>query len=188
MRGDCARTVSGVDPPDRGYDEHHARATLGGLLGSVVTGIRIFTLDELETSEDGRDVHADLAIELWLTQGGGEAVALFHWGVNFAVEQLCIWRRPLRAVWPTHADSPTYDLPPSWPGWPAGRLRSVETFKLRPSEVGINRAELHFERRGLRIKTGGLRGDEVDSLLLSPLTTAPDTATRRRACAASGRR
>ena len=51
---------------------------------------------------------------------------------------------------------------------PAGRLRSTATFKRRPREIGINRAELHFDRGGLRIKTGGLSGGEVDSLLLSP--------------------
>ena len=130
--------------------------------------IRIFTLDELCTSDDGRAVQADLAIELALDQSGTD-VALFHWGVNFRVEQLCVWRRPLTAVWPRHAEFPTYDLSRSWPGWPSGRIRSVEAFKLRPSEVGINRAEFHFERGGLRVEIGGLSGDEVDSLLLSPL-------------------
>ncbi len=163
------RIVPGFYAPDHGYEEHQARATLGGLIGSEVTGIRIFTLDELRTSDNGRRVHADLAIELWLNQGGSEAVALFHWGVNDRVEQLCVWREPLRVMWPLHADRPAYELPRSWSGWPHGRLRSVEAFKLRPSEVGVNRAELHFDRGGLRIQTGGLDGDEVDSLLLSPL-------------------
>ena len=161
--------VPGFYAPDHGYDEHQARAILNGLIGSVVTGIRIFTLDELRTSANGRDVHADLAIELWLNQGGSEAVALFHWGVNDRVEQLCVWREPLRIMWPPHADRPTYELPRCWSGWPHGRLRSVNTFKLHPDEVGVNRAELHFDRCGLRIQTGGLDGDEVDSLLLSPL-------------------
>jgi hypothetical protein len=162
-----ARSLPIVDPPDRGYDEHQARAALQGLIGSSVHGIRVFTLDELDTSDDGRDVHADLAIELWLDSG--ESVALFHWGVNFRVEQLCVWRQPLTAIWPSHAESPAYDLPRSWPGWPRGRLRAVEAFKLRPSEVGIHRADLHFEHGGMCIKTGGLRGDEADSLVLSPL-------------------
>lgn len=156
-------------PPDRGYDEHQARATLEGLIGSVVRGIRIITLDELCTSDDGRDIQADLAIELRLNQGGDETIALFHWGVNFFVEQLCVWRQPLTTVWPVHADAPSFELSRTWPGWPRGRLTSVEAFKLRPSEVGVNRAELHFGRAGLRIRTGGLSGDEVDSLLLSPL-------------------
>lgn len=161
--------VSIPDPPDRGYDEHRARFELDGLIGSAVLGIRIITLDELRTSADARDVQADLAVELQLNQRGEDTVALFHWGVNFGVEQVCIWRNPLKTVWPQHADSPIYELPRSWPGWPDGPMTSFEVFKLRPSEVGINRAELHFEKGGLRIKTGGLSGDEVDSLLLSPL-------------------
>src|SRR3954451_19945808 len=130
-----------VEPADRGYDEHHARATLDGLLGSAIHRIRVFTLGELSVSEDGRDVQADLAIELGLDERG-ESLALFAWGVNFGVEQLCVWRRPLRAVWPAHASAPAFDLPRAWPGWPSGRLQSVQAFKLRPSEVGINCAQL----------------------------------------------
>ena len=155
--------------PDHGYDEHQARAALDALIGAIVTGIRVFTLDELRTSDNGRDVHADLAIELSLDQNGSETVACFHWGVNNFVEQLCVWREPLRMIWPPHAGSPTYELPRSWPGWPDGRLRAVEALKLDPEAVGVNRAELRFDRGGLRIQTGGLDGDEVDSLLLSPL-------------------
>jgi hypothetical protein len=45
----------------------------------------------------------------------------------------------------------------------------VDAFKLRADEVGINRADLRFEQGGFCIRTGGLAGDEVDSLLLSPL-------------------
>ena len=85
------------------------------------------------------------------------------------MEQLCVWREPLEIMWPPHAGRPTYELPRSWPGWPNGRVRAVEAFKLHPDEVGINRAELRFDRGGLRIQTGGLAGDEVDSLVLSPL-------------------
>ncbi len=33
-------------------------------------------------------------------------VALFHWAVNFGVEQVCVWEQPLEVVWPVHADSP----------------------------------------------------------------------------------
>jgi hypothetical protein len=165
------------DPPDRGYDEHRARAALQTLVDSLLTGIRIITLDQLVTSEDGRDVQADLAIELSLEQNGDATVALFHWGVNFYVEQLCVWNRPLNDVLPHHAASPVYDLEPSWPGWPKGLLQSVEGFKLREGEVGLNRADVWFEHGGLRIMTGGLSGDEVDSLLLSPLArTRPPLA------------
>ena len=160
--------VAFLNPPDRGYDEQQARSALNGLIGSTVDGISVVTLDALQRSGDGRDIQADLAIELRLSDPR-EAVALFCWGVNFGVEQLCVWRSPLRSVWPVHADSPRYELTRSWPGWPQGRLRSVDAFKLRPSELGINRAELRFERGGMRIATGGLTGDEVDSLLLSPL-------------------
>jgi hypothetical protein len=48
-------------------------------------------------------------------------------------------------------------------------LRAVDAFKLRPEEIGINRAELRFAHGGFRARTGGLTGDEVDSLLLCPL-------------------
>jgi hypothetical protein len=40
---------------------------------------------------------------------------------------------------------------------------------LRASELGLNRADLRFEEGGSCIKTEGLGGDEVTSLLLSPL-------------------
>ena len=158
------------DPPDRGSDEVRARTTLRTLVGSRLRAVRIITLDQLLTSDDGRDVQADLAIELRLEQDGDATVALFCWGVNFGVEQLCVWNRSLKEVWPHHAASPVYDLQQSWPGWPKGILKSVKGFKLRESEVGLNRADLGFEHGGLRIMTGGLSGDEVDSLLLSPLS------------------
>ena len=110
-----------------------------------------------------------MAIELSLEQNGDETVALFQCGVNFFVEQLCVWNRPLKEVFPRHAASPTYDLPSFWSGWPKGHVIAVDGFKLRASEVGLNRADLRFEHGGFRIQTGGLSGDEVDALLLSPL-------------------
>ncbi len=139
------------------------------MIGSTLCGIRVITLDDLRASDDGREVEADLAIELRLELGGAEYPALFHWTVNFGVEQLCVWKHPLTAVWPQQADSPTYELPTTWPGWPRGRLVGADGFKLRASELGLNRAELHFEKGGISIKTGGLGGDDVTSLLLSPL-------------------
>jgi hypothetical protein len=162
--------VSIPHPRDRGYDEHRARATLDRLVGTTVRAIRAVTLGDLETSEDGRDIQADLAVEFDLVGNGGRhAVALFTWGVNFGVEQLCVWERPLGDVWPVHAASPSYDVPQSWAGWPRGLLVGVDAFKLRPEEVGIYRADLRFQQRGIRLRTGGLTGDEVDSLLLSPI-------------------
>ncbi len=157
------------DPPDRGYDEHQARKALDALIGSELRAIRVVTLDELRTSDDGRQIEADLAIELALTKLGTATVALFAWGVNFGVEQLCVWHHALNVVWPAHADSPSYDLPTTWPGWPRGALRRAEVSKLRAEEVGINQAGLHFEEGGFRVKTGGLSGDEPDALLLSPI-------------------
>jgi hypothetical protein len=68
-------------------------------------------------------VEADLAIELRLDLGGEDQVALFHWAVNFGVEQLCVWKQPLDVVWPRHAESKRYDLPTAWLGWPHGQLR-----------------------------------------------------------------
>jgi hypothetical protein len=103
------------------------------LVGSDLLGIRIITLDQLRTSDDGRDVQADLAIELSLAQNSDAKVALFGWGVNYGVEQLCVWNRPLEEVWPHHAASPGFDLQPSWEGWPTGALKVVEGFKLRES-------------------------------------------------------
>jgi hypothetical protein len=96
-------------------------------------------------------------------------VALFSWGVNFGVEQLCVWQHPLRTVRPQHAEYPTYEVPAAWSGWPRGRLIAAEGFKLHSSEIGINRADLRFDAGGLSIKTGGLDGNEPDALLLSPL-------------------
>jgi hypothetical protein len=157
--------VNVPNPPDRGYDEHRARAALRDLIGSALHGIRVVTLDELCASDDGRELEADLAIELRLE----DQVALFHWGVNFMVEQLCVWKHPLAVVWPQHAEAPSYDVPPTWPGWPQGRLVTADGFKLRPSERGLNRVELRFEDGGICIQTGGLGGDVVTSLLLSPL-------------------
>ena len=153
-------------PPDRGYDEHRARAELGRLIGSALTGIRVITLADLQMGADGRDVEADLAIELRLR---AEPVALFHWAVNFRVEQLCVWRLPLEVVWPQHRAAPQYDLPSSWPGWPGGRIVAADGFKLRPSEAGLHRVDLRFEAGGIRIRTGGLSGDDATSLLLAPL-------------------
>jgi hypothetical protein len=163
-------SVTIPNPPDRGYDEHRARATLDELVGTTLQAIRAVTLDDLVMSEDGRDIHADLAFELdLLGNAGQQAIALFAWGVNFGVEQLCVWKRPLRDVWPAHAASPSYEVPRSWAGWPQGLLLEVDAFKLRVDEVGINRADLRFEHGGFCVRTGGLTGDEVDSLLLSPL-------------------
>jgi hypothetical protein len=161
--------VSVPDPPDRGYDEHRARAVLADLLGSSLRGIRIVTLDDLRTTHDGREFEADLAIELRLEQRGDETTALFAWAVNFGIEQLCVWKHRLEVVWPRHANSPSYEVPTTWPGWPHGRLVATQAFKLRASELGLNRADLRFEEGGFRIKTGGLSGDDVTSLLLSPL-------------------
>jgi len=162
--------VSVPNPPDRGYDEHRARAALSGLIGSTVRGIRVVTLDDLCASDDGRELEADLAIELRLELRGEEQVALFHWAVNFGVEQLCVWPHPLAVVWPQHAESPSYEVPPTWPGWPHGRLVAADGFKLRASERGLNRVELRFEDGGICIETGGLDGDVVTSLRLSPLS------------------
>jgi len=62
--------VSVPNPPDRGYDEHRARAALSDLIGSIVRGIRVVTLDDLHASDDGRELEADLAIELRLELRG----------------------------------------------------------------------------------------------------------------------
>jgi hypothetical protein len=84
LRSPCGSTgvpshvVAIPDPPDRGYSEHRARSALETLVGNLLRGIRITTLDELVTSDDGRDIQADMAIELSLEQNGDETVALFH--------------------------------------------------------------------------------------------------------------
>jgi hypothetical protein len=161
--------VSIPNPPDRGYDEHRARAALDDLIGSAVTGIRVVTLYELQTSDDGRDIEADLAVELRLEHRGETGVALFHWAVNFGVEQLCVWTLPLEVVWPQQARRPSYDVPMTWPGWPQGQLVTATAFKLRESELGICRADLTYESGGFRIRTGGLSGHDATALLLSPL-------------------
>ena len=158
------------DSPDRGYDEHQARATLDALIGSELRAIRVVTLDDLRTSDDGRAIEADLAIELALKQRGRDTVALFAWGVNFGVEQLCVWHEPLHVVWPTHDEYPSYEIGPTWSGWPVGALRSVGVSKLRADEVGIKRADLHFENGAFRIETGGLDGDDPTELLLAPIS------------------
>lgn len=160
-------------PPDRGYDEHRARAVLHDLIGVSVTRIRVITLDELVTSSDGRIIEADLAVELQIVRGDHPGVALFHWAVNFGVEQICVWEQPLEAVWPQHADSPVYEVSQDWPGWPEGPLLAAEGFKLRPSEIGLNRIDLRFGRGGFRVQTAALSGDEIvidsTTLLLIPL-------------------
>jgi hypothetical protein len=162
--------VSIPNPPDRGYDEHRARATVDELVGTTLQAIRAVTLDDLVMSEDGRDIQADLAVELDLIGNAGQQeIALFAWGVNFGVEQLCVWKRPLRDVWPAHAASPSYDVPRSWAGWPQGLLQEVDAFKLRVEEVGINRADLRFEHA-------------IPRLALSP---ASGTAACRRESVAS---
>jgi hypothetical protein len=161
--------VSIPNPPDRGYDEHRARAVLDDLIGSAVSGITVVNLDELHTSDDGCDIEADLAVELQVERRGDQGVALFHWAVNFGVEQLCVWPDPLDVVWPQQAHQPRYDMPATWPGWPHGQLVSAAGFKLRESERGLYRVDLCYEQGGLRIETGGLSGENPTSLLLSPL-------------------
>lgn len=145
---------------------------LASLPRATVNRIRVITLGDLRTSSDGRLIEADLAVEVHLNDSA-TPLALFHWGVSFGVEQICVWLDPLRTIWPTHRDSPTYEVPKTWAGWPEGRLVEAEGSKLRPSEVGLNAVALRFERGGFRIETSALEGDMVvpdpTSLLLVPM-------------------
>jgi len=108
-----------------------------------------------------------------MTRGGIGIVVAFHWAVNFHVEQLCIWQKPLRAIYPSLVDVVTHEIPLSWPGWPTGHIVACDAYKLRPSERGLKGIDLMFERGVLRIETDDLVGDEIvpsaDSIVIYPL-------------------